>query len=168
MGNDKTPLTSEKKFVYEGIYDLKGTYSYIKSFLENSRQYDLTEREIEESSNNGKRKLSTKIEAEQEFNDYFKVVLKFMMVFEGQEIILEDASGKSHKLVNGTAKIVVNSYVEKDFMHKRPKEGMGAFLAKVYDKFFGKEDFEKVAISASKDVGELLAKFKLQVNSEVK
>ena len=168
MGNDKTPLTSEKKYVYNGIYDLKGTYSYIKNFLEETRQYDITEKEIEEVSNAGKRKLSTKIEAEQEFNDYFKVVLKFMMVFEGDDIILEDSTGKTHKLVKGSAKIIINSYVEKDFMHKRPKDGLGLFLAKVYDKFFGKDDFEKVAVSATMDVGTLLANFKQQVNSEVK
>lgn len=168
MGNDKTPLASEKKYVYDGIYDLKGTYDDIKYFLENTRQYDVTEREVEESSTPGKRKLSTKIEAAQEFNDYFKVIIKFMMTFQGVDIVLEDSNGKSHKLVKGSATIVINSYVEKDFMHKRPKEGVGEFLAKVYDKFFGKEDFEKVAVSASIDVAKLLARFKQQVNSEVK
>ena len=163
----KQPLTSEKKVTVSGTFDIKGTYEYLKSFLEDSKHYDVSEKEYEEKNDSGKRKIISKIEAEKEHSDYLKVTLKFSVNMEGKEVVIND-NGKDIKLVNGTATLTVNSYFENDYQNQRDKGALATFLDQIYSKYIGRDEVFKCAGEAAKDVGELIGKFREEMNTYIK
>jgi len=166
MGSNKIPLTSEKTYSFSGVYDIKHTYSFLKDFLESSRHYDVTEKEYEEKTDGGSKKISSTLEAEQEYNDYYKVIIKFKIEMSGKELSIDDPN-ISKNLIKGSAKLVLNSYIEVDHMGKRPKGPLGSFLERIYSNYFGKDEFGKVAVYVSKDVSELITRFKQSMNTTV-
>ncbi len=168
MGNDKIPLISEKQYVYEGYFDIKSLYKFVKTYLEDSKHYDVSEKELEEKNDGATKELLSTILAEQEYTDYFKIVLKFKMILGGKEKLIEDSEGHSKKLVKGKAHISINAYLEKDFMNKKHDGPLTSFFRKVYDKYIGEDELKTAIGSAAGDVGDLLAQFKLQCNSTVK
>ncbi len=165
MGHhDKIPITSEKKVTYSGIFDMKETYKYLKGFLEESKHYDVTEKDYEEDNLGDNKRVTVAFEAEQEFTDYYKVFLKFKLDMSGKEVIIETSEGKSLKRIEGKAKLVVNSYILADWQNKRGKSPFFNFLDKVYTKYIGKSEMEKCILAAVMDANELLARFRQQMN----
>lgn len=166
MSFEKIPVTNEKVYKFEGLYDLKETYKHIIEFLENSKHYDVTEKDFEEQNDGGKRKIISKSEAEVEYNDYYKIVLKYELAMEGVDVDVKINDKKTIKLTKGSAKLTVNAYIEPDHHNKKDKlTALGSFLDKLYDKFFGKEELHKCIVYAATDVSELIGRFKQQMNS---
>lgn len=164
----KTPLIQEKSYSYEGIFDLKGTYSFIKNYLEQTKHYDVSEKEADEKSSSSKQEIVTKLAAEIEYNDYYKITLTLELKLTGKPIVVEDSSGKTHSLVDGKASIIVNGYLEKDYMNKRPVGPLKEFLDKIYAKYLDKDEYGRMVGATAQEVGQLLARFKQQVNSAIK
>ena len=164
MGKDS--ITSEKKLTYEGLFDFVTTYSYIKSYLEDFKHYDVTEKELEEKSKGGKKEIKGNYTAELEFNDYYTLHMTFELKMAGKEVTIEDESG-THNLVEGSASIVINTYLETGGMGQRPKGPLAEFLDKVYSKYIADEKKEAI-IRLSKDTSEFLAKFKQTLNFKAK
>ncbi len=160
------PISNEKSYSYEGIFDIKQTYKYVKDFLKNSRHYDITEIEFDSKNDGDNKKIKSKIEAEQEYNDYYKIKINFELYLEGNEENC-DVNGRMCKMVKGTAKIIVNSYVEADFINKRPRGEIATFLEKIYNKYIDKDEFNKVVSSVEADVAKLLERFKQSMNETV-
>ena len=73
---DVIPIVGEKKVAYKGIFDMVEVYNYMKQFIENSLHYDLSEKDYE-IAGGSKKSLLAKFEAEQEFNDYYKIKIIF-------------------------------------------------------------------------------------------
>lgn len=168
MAGAKSPILKEKKYSYEGIFDLKGTYKFLKSYLENTKHYDVTEKEVDEKSSKDSQEIVAMIAAELEYNDYYKITLTFELNMKGKPIIVEDSKGKTHSLVDGSAKIIVNGYLEKDFMNKRPVGPLKEFLDKVYGKYLDKDEYKQMIGKTAQEIGELITTFKQQVNSNLK
>ena len=76
MDNDRILVTSERKYTFNGIFNIKETYEHLREYLENSKHYEITEKDYEEKLDEGKKKIVSKNEAEVEFNDYYKIILK--------------------------------------------------------------------------------------------
>jgi len=168
MGHDKIAVISEKKYKFEGLYDLKQTYSYLKKFLEHSRHYDLSEKDYEEKNDNGSRKIMAKTEAEVEFNDYYKIILKYDLTMQGNDMEVKINDKKTIILTKGKAQITINCYIEPDFDNIRPQTEFGSFLDKVYTKFFRGSELDAAKDYAAKDVADLIFKFKQEMNSALK
>lgn len=168
MSHDKIPITSEKTYTFSGIIDIKYTYNFLKDFLENSKHYAVSEKEFEEANNPGSKKIVANWQAEQEYNDYYKVILKMKLELGGKDIEVE-LNGHQKVLSQGKAVLTLNSYIEPDFQGKYPKGQLAIFLEKIHNKFFGGEDELKTCIgSSAKDVSEIFARFKLALNSYMK
>lgn len=166
MSFEKIPIISEKVYKYEGLYDIKETYKHLVEFLENSKHYDVSEKDFEEANDSGKRKIKSKSEAELKFNDYYKIILKYELTMEGVDIDVKVNDKKTIKLTKGTAKLSVNCYIEPDWDNKKKKlTALGEFLDKVYTKLFNRDELDKCINYAATDVGQLIAKFKQQMNS---
>lgn len=164
---DLFPLITERKYSFKGIFKLEDTYKFLKDFLENSRFYDVSEKDFEEKIEGDSKSLKAKIEAEQMFNDYYKVIIRYGIEMKGKEINTE-INGRIEKLIDGTAKLIVNVYLQPDYQNKKPKPALLNFLDKVYNKYIGKDEMALVAMSASKDVKELISRFKQNMNMELK
>ncbi|MCA9495342.1 MAG: hypothetical protein KC589_00210 [Nanoarchaeota archaeon] len=164
MGHDRIPIISEKKYKFEGIFDIKYTYNILVDFLENSRHYDVAEKDYDEKIDGNSRNIMSKIEAEQEFTDYYKVIIKYQLVMEGKDISIEQ-DGKTLKMSKGKAKIIVNAYIIPDFQGHKPNGPLAEFLEKVYHKYIGHDEFDKCVGSAAGDVSELITRFKQSVNA---
>ena len=166
MGHlDKIPIISEKKVTYSGIYDINSVYGFLSGFLENSRHYDLSEKDYEEKKDGDVREIKVKCEAVQEFTDYYKVIIKFGLSMTGKNITIETPEGKKINRVNGKATLIINSYIEADWQHKRGQTPFTKFLDKVYTKYVGQSEMEKCAFSSVMDVNELMGRFKQQMNT---
>ena len=168
MVQTKSPIVQGREYNYSGIYDLKGTYNFVKNYLENTKHYDITEKEVEEATSGDKKKLISKLEAEIEYDDYFKIVLTFELKLNGKPIIVEDSKGNKHSLVEGGANITVNGYLLKDHMNKRPKGPVLELLEKMYGFYINPDENKKMAGYVSREVNDLITRFKQQVNSAVK
>lgn len=169
MGHEKIHVTNEKVYKFEGLFDIKGTYKHLVEFLENSKHYDVSEKDYEEQNEDGKRKIVSKSEAEIEYNDYYKIIIKYELTIQGVEVDVKINDKKTIKLTKGSAKLSVNSYIEPDWQGKKEKMSeLGAFFDKIYTKLFGRDELNKCIEYAATDVGELIAKFKQQMNSTLK
>ncbi len=169
MGHDKIQVVNEKRYEFNGIFDIKETYSFLKEFLEESRHYEVSEKDYEEKIDNGSRKIMSKSEAEVEYNDYYKIIIKFELVMQGKDIEVKVNEKKTMKLTKGSAVLTVNCYIEPNFQNIKPKlTDFGEFLERIYDKFFRGSELEACKESAANDVGELIARFKVQMNSVLK
>lgn len=144
---------------------MKHTYKFLREFLEESRHYDWVEKDYEERNDGGDRRIMSKAEAEQEYTDYYKVIIKYELVMEGKDVIIEE-HGKTHKLTKGKAKLLINAYIEPDHAHRRPVDSAIAdFLEKVYHKYFGADELSNCIVSTVTDVKEMIARFKQEINS---
>ena len=162
----KTPITSEKKLSYEGTFDIVTTYSFLKTYLEDFKHYDITEKELDEKNKDGKKDIKGYYTAELEFNDYYKLHMTFELNMSGKNIVVENQQGV-YNLVEGSAILVINTYVEQDFMGKRSKGPLSEFLDKVYSKYVTDEKKEAI-IKLSIDTSEFLSKFKQTLNYNAK
>lgn len=162
--NDRIPIASEKKYAYEGIFDLKDTYQFIKQYMEDSLHYDVSEKDYEETNNGDSKRIFVKFEAEQEYTDYYKIIIKYSLEMTGKEITI-NMNNKDYHRLKGKSKLVVNAYVETDWMEKRQHSPMSEFFNKLYDKFFGQDDLNKCIFSGVKDVSTLITIFKQQMNT---
>lgn len=160
----KRPIISERSYSYSGIFDLKGTYSFIKNYLEETKHYDVTESEVSEKSGSDKQEIVSKLKAELELNDYYKVTLSFELNLSGKPIVVEDSKGNTHDMVDGNASITVNGYLDIDFMNKKPVGPLKEFLDKCYGEYLNKDEKKRMFGTVSREVGDLIARFKQQVN----
>ena len=169
MGHhEKIPIMSERRYVFHGLFDMKQIHKFLKDFLTQSRHYDWTEKDYEEKNEGGERRIWTKVEAEQEYTDYYKVIIRYELLMEGKDVIVEE-NGKSYKLTKGKAKLTINAYIEPDFAGRRPVNSAFAdFLERVYEKHFGGDEREKCIVSTVGDISEMITRFKQTVNSALK
>ncbi len=163
---DKIPITRERKVTYDGIFDIHNTFKFLKDYLEDSRHYDITERDYEEKKDEKSKRIFANIEAEQEFNDYYKIIIKYSIELNGKSISLKDPkTEKIQNLIEGKAKLIVNGYIEADWQNKRGESDLAKFLDKIYTKYIGKSEEDKCIISGITDINELLGRFKQQINA---
>ncbi len=164
MGQEKIPVTSEKKYAYAGIFDIMETYSFLKSYLEDSMHYDVTEKDYEEKNDGKSKSILVKFEAEKEYNDYYKIIIKYSLDMKGKDIAIEH-NGRVLNRIDGNAKITVNCYIEPDWLEKRQHSALGKFLDQIYNKYISKSELDKCIMTGVMDVGELLSRFKQQMNT---
>jgi hypothetical protein len=161
------PATSEKKYTFEGYFNLKETFDHLQRYLEESKYYwDVTLKEHTEKSGKGTRDIDSKFEAEKVYNDQFKIKLKYQVQMSGKEEEVK-LNNRLVKLTKGKAKITLNAYVERDWHKRRSKNALHKFLGEVYDKFVGHDEERKVMMEAGKDVSDLLTRFKEHMNSQI-
>lgn len=165
---EKIPVTSEKKYSYEGLFEINETYLHLKDYLGNAKYYsDVSEKDYDEKNVDGSRKIMSKIEAEKLYNDYFKIIIKYELLMEGKDVEIK-TEHKTIKLTKGKAQIIVNAYLEPDWQHGRDKNALHQFLGKIYDKFIGHDEQSKVMEIAAGDVSDLMQKFKMHMNTTIK
>lgn len=169
MGHhEKIPIITERRYVFQGVFDMKYLNKMLRDFLEHSRHYDWTEKEFDERNEGGERRIVSKVEAEQEYTDYYKVVIRYELLMEGKDIIVEE-HGKDHKLTKGKARLILNAYIEPDFANRRPiVSPLSDFIERVYQKIFGGEELSKCVNSTVGDVNELIVRFKQTINSNMR
>jgi hypothetical protein len=163
---DKTPIISEKKVKYEGVFDMKEMYQALKDYLDGERHYDISEKDLVEKNSGGEREIVSKSEAELQYTDYFKIIIKYTIEMKGKEIEIE-INNKKRVMTKGVAILKTNAYVQNDFLGKRGSSPLMEFVTSVYDKYFGKEEFTALVGATAKDVNELNARFKQQINSKL-
>ena len=159
-------ITKERSYSFEGYFDAKEMYQVMKGYLEDHKHYDVSEKDLDEQQHNGKRKIIAKFEAEQMFNDYYKIVLKYSITLTGKELEVE-LDGVKRRLTEGKAELHINGFIKPDFMNKREKGPLSEFFGKLYDKFFGRNEFNDCIFRAIGDINALLNTFKQQVNSKL-
>lgn len=164
---EKMPITSEKRYIFHGYFDIKDTYNNVMDYLENSMIYDASVKDYEEVNSGGSRKIMSKVEAEKIYNEKYKIILKFEILMEGKDSEVK-VNEKIKILCKGTAKLTLNAYIEPDWQGDREKGPLADFLGKIYDKFVGVDEFEKCQDYAATDIGLLISKFKDYMNATIK
>ncbi len=162
----KTTIVKEKNVAYEGVFDIKSSYSFLKGFLEDFKHYDVTEKEVEEKNKGGSREIKSNIEAELEYNDYYKFIITMELKFSGTPVVIETKDGPKN-LVQGKANLFINGYLDNDNLGKRPKGPLAEFLDKVYSKYVDNEEKEAKK-QLSMDVSEFISRFKQTLNFSAK
>ncbi len=161
------PATSEKKYTFEGYFNLKETFTHLQKYLEESKYYwDVTLKEHTEKNSGNAKEIDSKFEAVKAYNDQFEIILKYQIQMSGKDEEVK-LNNKVIKLTKGKAKIILNAYIKKDWHARREKSALHQFLGEVYDKFIGQDELGSVMKEAGKDVSDLLARFKEHMNSQI-
>lgn len=79
-----------------------------------------------------------------------------------------EINGKPITLQKGVAKLTINAFIEPDFQNKRGTTAVAKFLDKLYNAYIGKDEMQQCIFSCVKDVGELVSRFRQEVNSTIK
>lgn len=165
---DKIPIITERRYAFQGIFEIKHLNTLLRDFLEHSRHYDWTEKEFEERNDGGERRLVSKVEALQEYSDYYRVILRYELLMEGKDVIVQE-HGREHTLTKGRARLIINMYIEPDFANRRKITGsFSEFLYKTYDKIFQGDELGNCIYSSVSDVNQMIAKFKDTIDSHIK
>ena len=164
---EKIPIISEKVYNFEGMFDIKETYSFMLDYIENYMYYDLSEKEYEEKFSPPSKTIISNIQGEKILNDNFHIIIKLKIELSGKDTEME-INGMKKNMTKGSGKIVLNSYLEPQKNVDPEKSPWGAFLDKVYNKFVGNDEQEKAIIVGAKDVGEIISRFKQHMNSITK
>lgn len=164
---EKIPITKEKAYTFSGYFNIKETFNHVQKYLEETKFYDPGVKDHVEKNVGGKKELTSVIEAEKVFSDRYKIFLKYQFIMSGKDEEVK-LNNKVVKLTHGSAKIIVNSYIEADWRAARDKGTLHNFLSRVYDKFIGRDEQVKAMIQAGKDASDLIARFKEHMNAIVK
>ena len=139
MGADKIPGGSMRKFEYNGYFDMYKLYEEIINFLEDARNYDVTEKYYVEKNDEGKKELSSYFDGELHYTDYYQLMLVVRVIMKGKDTEIE-INGKKRIMAKGTVKVIASRYIEVDFQNKRTKSALMEFATKIYDKYFGTDE----------------------------
>lgn len=164
---DKIPVVSEKLAKFEGIFNIKDTYLFLKDYTENHMYFDFTEKEYEEKNTPPSYKIISNIILEKMLNDEYHIFIKCKLELSGKDVEVE-INGVKKKMVQGVGKLTLNSYVEPQNDAKPQDSPFTHFLNRVYEKFVGTDDLEKALVQSAIDVGEIVNRFKQYMNSMTK
>lgn len=155
-------VNGEKENVIEGYFNIDKLYEFVKNYLENVKGYDVTEKEFNQSSSENNRKLEAVLEAEQEYTDYFKKVVKCKVILEGSPVEVE-MNGEKKVMHKGKAKLVTAGFVKPDWMSKRDKGPLTRFLDQLYNKYIEPSPIVKPAGAVGQDIAQLISRFRQHV-----
>lgn len=163
---DKIPLGPEKKLEFKGHFDMKETYSSLKSVLGKDRLYDVTEKNVNETEEDNVKKIVARVESDQYFNDYYKIVIRFIIEMNGkdEEVIINN---KKRYLTKGEAKLAINGWIEPDYLKKRNQGVLGSLFGKIYEIITNTSDLEKCKQNGHKDIESLSLTFRQHMNSKL-
>lgn len=164
---DKISVISEKAYTFEGIFNLKETYLFLKDYIENNMCYDVTEKEYEEKNTPPSYKIVSNLEIEKYLNDNFHIVIKGKLTLSGKDVEVE-INGIKKKMVQGVGNIVLNSYIVPQGDVDPETSPFASFLNQIYDKFVGNDETEQAMVQSAMDVGEIIDRFKQHMNSMTK
>ncbi|MFW6273081.1 MAG: hypothetical protein ACOC2U_04820 [bacterium] len=147
---------------------MKQTYAFCKDFLAVSRGYSINERDYSEENSGEKESTNAIVEAECQYNDYFRKTIRYVISLSGKKVEVE-LNGKKKIMVKGRASLVLNASLDTDYNEMRSKgNNLRKFLDQVFHKYIAKDEQEKAIGDLIGDVDELIEKFKQVLNSETK
>ncbi len=163
---DNIPLTHERVVKVESYFNLAETYNAVKNYLENERAYDMGEADFTEKNNGSHRYLYSVMAGDFIYADYLKITIAIKLELQGDEVEVE-VDGKKTILVKGKAKIVVGAYGDANWYEKRKMDAFSTFVAKMLDKYYGKDSMKKFKKKGTEDVEGLIAEFKRNVRGSL-
>jgi hypothetical protein len=163
---DKIPLTHERIVKVEGYFNLAETYNAVKNYLENERAYDMGEGDFTEKNNGNHRYLYSIMSGDFVYADYLKIIINIKLELQGDEVEVE-IDGKKNILLKGKAKLIVGTYGNANWYEKRKMDAFSTFVAKMLDKFYGKDSMKSFKKKGTEDAEALIAEFKKYVRSSL-
>lgn len=163
---EKIPVIPDRLLTYQGYYDIEQMQAAMRELFEDLRNYDMTMKEFNEKVQDGERDIFIKDDAELQFNDYYRLLIRREISGVGKDVLVE-SGGKKRLITDGTVKMKIKSWIIPDYLGRRNKGALGEFLGKLYDNVFGKEDLEECKDVGIQDIAALERVFKQQTNSKL-
>lgn len=164
MGNDKTPLTFPQTFEYKGIFEPNFVYDGLKSFLEEGKGYDGSEKEVKEKNIGDTRELKCEFQAELDATDHIRYDIQIEIDMRGKNVVVEDDNGVEHIYIDGKAFLKIYSFLVFNDNKHRHKSPFVEFFLKVYSKYFNTSEMAMLSKKAKNDVSETITRFKQLTN----
>ena len=164
MGKDKTPLTDPQVFTFEGVFDPHYVYSGMKSFLEATKNYDGTEKKMEEKRLGDEMKLFAEFMGEAHLSDYIHLIIETEFDMKGKDVIVVDKEGVEHIYVEGEATLEIYSFIVKDDNKHRHESPLVEFVNKIYQAYYNTSEMKMLSKKAKKDVADTITRFKQLTN----
>jgi hypothetical protein len=163
---DKIPLTHERVVKVEGYFNLAETYHAMKNYLESERAYDMSELDFTEKNNGNHRYLYSIMAGDFTYADYLAITITLKLELQGDEVEVE-IDGKKTILVKGSGKLVVGTYGNANWYEKRKMDPFSTFVAKMLEKYYGKDSMKKFKKKGTEDTEGIIAVFKRNVRSSL-
>lgn len=113
------------------IVDLKEMYKVIKDWF-SFQKFDILEKE---HLNRGPKDLFIKWENERKMDDYVKYVFKVQVSITDQQDVMVEVRGKERKKQKANVKLIIESFLEKDYEDRWSKTPLQQFMRGFFDRF---------------------------------
>lgn len=163
---DKVPLTRQKKIKIEGYFNLPETYHAVRDYLEKERAYDWGEDDVTEKNDGNHRHLLSILSGDFYYADYFKIMVDIELELDGEEVEIE-VDGKKTLFVKGYAKLDIVAHGDANWYDKRSLEPFMNFVAKMMDKFHGRDTMKSIKKKANEDIDGVIDIFKRHVRARL-
>lgn len=159
MGSDaKWQHITTKTYRFAGEFYPLELYENIKNYLD-KKQYDTDETEVEMTALDKKIRIFTHLQSQLEFSRRYYIKLAFSINMSGNVI------DPKTKKVNGTLELYVNGLIKKNsLLHEKNPNVVSKFLTKVYDAYFGRDEFGNIIMNCVIEMGKLMAEVKNQLH----
>ncbi|MCH8519628.1 MAG: hypothetical protein LAT82_02640 [Nanoarchaeota archaeon] len=164
MGNDKTPLTDPQVFTFHGVFDPHYVYSGMKSFLETTKNYDGTEKKMEETKLGETYEMVAEFMGEAHLSDHIHLEIELEFEMEGKEVIVVDKEGVEHIYLEGEATLEIFSFIVKNENKHRHDSPLVEFVNKIFQAYYNTSEMKMLSKKAKKDVSETITRFKQLTN----
>ena len=124
------------------------------------------EGDFTEKNNGNHRYLYSIMAGDFTYADYLKITIAIKLELQGDEVEVE-IDGKKTILVKGKAKMVVGTYGDANWYEKRKMDAFSTFVAKMLDKYYGKDSMKKFKKKGTDDTEGLITVFKRHVRSSL-
>ena len=157
------PILSNKEFLYEGYFEFRKIYPFINNYFENERNYDNTIEKTEEKNlEDGEMYYYIKFVEENEYNDFLNGHMKFTLILDGIEEIVE-INDEKKRLMKGKLKLKLSKIIIDKEVHSEKSRTNFSWFLKDINKYYFKndeiEDFTKILKKDWKDLKIELKRF---------
>ena len=149
---------TSKTYRFTGEFYPLDLYDNVKTYLD-KKQYDTDETEVEMTTLDNKIRIFTHLQSELEFSRRYYIKLAFSINMSG--VVIDPKTKK----VNGSLELYVNGFIKKNsLLHEHKPNIVSTFLTKVYDAYFGRDEFGYTIMNCVIEMGKLIAEIKLMLN----
>jgi len=164
---NRIAVISERSYRFEGFFDIKSTYKNVMEYIENVLNYDLVEKEHNESNDGKKKNIVQSFEAEKHYNETFKIVQKIKLSVNGSDVQIE-VNGRQVTSTKGKAELAINVYLEPNWNMKPKDTPFWKFMKICYYKFVGQNEQQAASNLAVEDTNNIIRRFKTYANATIK
>jgi len=153
----------DKTLNFKGMFDLKGLFRTINTFLAEHRYEPFENKNYQEVYEDGK-KVVFELLPYRKITDYYRLEIRVWAVFERLKDVEVEIKGVKQKLLKGDANFTFDATLITDYENRWEGRGVYFFFRSLIDKFIYKGYTDQYETAVTKDVRDLMEEIRAYLN----